>query len=76
LELVEQLSLLFEGSTRAHGIFNISNENNSQKQQGVAKTIKTIGANLDNWKSHLEGSIGLGIIPINENNQVKWGLLM
>ena len=75
MELAEQLSLLFEGSKRAHGTFNINSENSGQKQQGVAKTIKTIGANLDNWKSHLEGNIGLGIIPINEDNQVKWGVV-
>ena len=60
MELAEQLSILFEGSKRAHGTFNINSENNGQKQQGVAKTIKTVGANLDNWKSHLEGKIGLG----------------
>lgn len=75
MDLVEQFSELFAGSKRAHGTFTINSENTGQKQQGVAKTIKTIGANLDNWKSHLEGKLGLGIIPINEDNLVKWGVV-
>jgi len=67
LELAKQFSEIFDGSKRAHGIFDINEQNNGQKQQGVAKTIKTVGATLQNWENHLEGKVGLGIIPINED---------
>jgi len=75
LELAKQFSEIFEGSKRAHGIFDINEHNNGQKQQGVAKTIKTVGATLQNWEAHLEGKTGIGIIPINEDNLVKWGVI-
>ena len=75
LELAQQFSQIFEGSKRAHGIFDINDYNNGQKQQGVARTIKTVGATLQNWTDHLEGKTGIGIIPINENNLVKWGVI-
>jgi hypothetical protein len=75
LELAEQFSKIFEGSKRAHGIFNVNDQNNGLKQQGVARTIKTVGATTKNWDDHLKGQVGLGIIPINEDNLVKWGVI-
>ena len=75
MELAKTFDDLFKGSERAHGTFNVDETNNGQKKSGVAKTIKTVGASLKNWQNHLEGVIGLGIIPINENNQVKWGVI-
>ena len=75
MELAEQFSKIFEGSKRAHGIFNVNDQNNGLKQQGVARTIKTVGATTKNWDDHLKGQVGLGIIPINEDNLVKWGVI-
>ena len=75
MELAKAFDDLFKGSERAHGTFNVDETNNGQKKSGVARTIKTVGASLKNWQNHLEGVIGLGIIPINENNQVKWGVI-
>ena len=45
------------------------------KAQGKAKTIKTVGATVNHWKAHLEGKKGLGIIPIDEENSVRWGAI-
>ena len=75
MELAEQFSKIFENSKRAHGIFNVNDQNNGLKQQGVARTIKTVGATIKNWDDHLKGQVGLGIIPINEDNLVKWGVI-
>ena len=75
MELAEHFSKIFEGSKRAHGIFNVNDQNNGLKQQGVARTIKTVGATTKNWDDHLNGQVGLGIIPINEDNLVKWGVI-
>jgi len=75
LDLTEQFNEIFDGSKRAHGTFNVNTEGSGQKKQGVARTIKTVGATLQNWQDHLEGKTGLGIIPINEDNLVKWGVV-
>ena len=70
MDLTEQFNEIFDGSKRAHGTFNVNTEGSGQKKQGVARTIKTVGATLQNWQDHLEGKTGLGIIPINEDNLV------
>ena len=75
LELHKSLYDIFEGSRRAHGVFNVNQNGTGLKQQGVAKTIKTAGPTADHWLAHLEGKSGLGIIPINEENQVRWGAI-
>ena len=75
MELPKAFNELFVGSQRAHGTFSVEEGTSGQKKQGVARTIKTVGASLKNWQNHLEGVIGLGIIPINEENKVKWGVI-
>ena len=74
MELHKALYDIFEGSRRAHGVFNVNLHTTGLKQQGVAKTIKTAGPTRENLAGNtLEGKSGLGIIPINEENQVRWG---
>jgi|TARA_E500000318_G_scaffold41611_3_gene39756 hypothetical protein len=75
LETAEKLYGIFHGSNRAHGSFTVGIASTGQKTQGTAKTIKTVGANLKHWQKHLEGQEGLGIIPIDEENCVKWGAI-
>ena len=75
LEISERLHKIFHGSGRAHGSFVVENNFLGQKKQGKAKTIKTIGAGIRHWQDHLNGVIGLGIIPIDEENCVKWGAI-
>ena len=53
----------------------VHNSSLSQKTQGIAKTNKTMGAALKHWREHIEGTKGLGIIPIDEENYVKWGAI-
>ncbi len=75
METAEKLYGIFHGSNRAHGSFTVGIASTGQKTQGTAKTIKTVGANLKHWQKHLEGQEGLGIIPIDEENCVKWGAI-
>ncbi len=75
MEIAEKLNQIFHGSSRAHGTFTVENNIIGQKTQGKAKTIKTIGASIKHWQDHLEGKQGLGIIPIDEDNLVKWGAI-
>lgn len=73
-ETAEKFYELFKGSGRAHGTFEI-NDSNDIKQKGVGKTIRSGGAELKHWNSHLEGNYGIGVIPINEENRVCWGCI-
>lgn len=74
-KIVEKLMTLFRGSTRAHGVYTETIEDPlKQKVKGKAMTIPT-GPTLKKWLSHFNGEVGLGIIPINEDNQCYWGVL-
>jgi len=75
LETAQKLYNIFHGSARAHGSFVVENGSLGQKTQGQAKTIKTVGASVNHWSDHLSGEKGLGIIPIDEENSVKWGAI-
>ena len=75
MEIANKLHQIFHGSSRAHGSFVIENSSLGQKTQGKAKTIKTVGAGVKHWQDHIEGRKGLGIIPIDEENSVRWGAI-
>ena len=71
----KKLNDIFKGSNRAHGTFTVDIASTGQKTSGRAKTIKTIGASTTHWEDHLNGKSGLGIIPIDEENMVRWGAI-
>lgn len=66
---------LFEGSKNAYGTYKIEGEAiPGEKKVGRAATIrKDVDDKL--WQAHLEGKQGLGIIPITELNNVKFGAI-
>ena len=71
--LYEDFFKVFPGLSRAYGQFFIT-ERKGPKLDGYGKTIReSYTAQL--LKEHLDGKTGLGVIPINENNQCKWGCL-
>ena len=64
---------VFPGLNRAYGQFFIT-ERKGPKLDGYGKTVReSYEAKL--WKEHLDGKTGLGVIPIDENNQCKWACL-
>lgn len=73
---IEKLMTLFRGSERAHGMFveKQSNDPLKPKVKGKAATVPQ-GPTLKNWIEHYQGKIGLGIIPINSEDQCYWGVL-
>jgi hypothetical protein len=75
LDTAQKLYDIFYGSTRAHGSFTVNNSSYGQKTQGTAKTIKTVGATLKHWVDHISGKEGLGVVPIDEENYVRWGAI-
>jgi len=64
---------VFPGLNRAYGQFFIT-EKKGPKLDGFGKTIRE-SYNEELWKQHLDGKTGLGVIPIDEKNQCKWGCL-
>ena len=66
---------LFKGYMHAYGIYNITDETNAEgKRLGNAAT-KRMPITTELWDAHLKGEQGLGIIPINEDNEVKFGVI-
>lgn len=72
----ERLHSLFMGLERAHGVYEVSATvaQAGAKQAGRAHTVRE-PVSLDLWKLHLEGTKGLGIIPINDSSACKFGVI-
>lgn len=73
---IEKLMTLFQGSTKAHGVYTEMIEQDPLKKKVKGKAL-TISAppTLKKWAQHVAGQCGLGIIPINEENRCYWGVL-
>jgi hypothetical protein len=68
---------LFEGYMGAHGVYNIDANavpDENGKVKGRAATIRT-PVTVELWNKHLCGEQGLGIIPINEKSEVRFGAI-
>jgi len=71
--LHEQFHEVFAGLTRAYGKYTIG-DNSNVKVEGTAKTIsEPYTSKL--WELHLTGKLGLGVIPINDENKCRWGCI-
>lgn len=73
---IEKLMTLFRGSTRAHGVYTevLDKDPLKKKVKGKAITV-AVPPTLKKWCQHVTGELGLGIIPINEENKCWWGVL-
>ena len=67
---------IFEGNNSAYGIMKLTGEV-TDKGKAVAKAfIKREKITTELWVDHLEGKEpALGVIPINENNECRWGCI-
>jgi len=66
---------LFAGFNSAFGLYQLTGEvKNNVKLVGKAATKREI-MSPELWDNHLMGRQGLGIIPINENSQVKFAAI-
>lgn len=76
IETIEKLMTLFRGSKRAHGVYTevIDNDPLKKKVKGKAITISA-APTLRKWTQHVNGELGMGVIPINEENKCWWGVL-
>jgi len=67
---------IFKGNNSAYGIMQLTGET-TEKGKAVAKAFikrETITDKL--WQEHIDGKEpALGVIPINEDNQCRWGCI-
>lgn len=65
----------FRGLVRAHGIYTIAKHDAAKnKVIGRAKTVAE-PVTVDVWADHLAGRVGLGIVPIDDNAQSRFGAI-
>ena len=71
----EKFSQIFSGLEKAYGTYEIQKTQSNGKQAGQAKVIQQ-PRTLELWQGHLSGQgAAIGIIPINEDSQCKWGCI-
>lgn len=64
-DLKERFTVLYEGLDRAYGTWHVKHK---------ARTIKRKAGSVQ-WAAHLEGKLGIGIIPITKANKCSWGAI-
>jgi len=74
MEHAQSFYNLFLGNNRAHGTFQVSAERSDGKKKGVAKVLQE-QTTVTHWQDHLNGKVGLGIIPIKDNDHCHWGAI-
>ena len=66
---------IFDGLQCAYGTYRIDRKNQNGKNTGKAQVIKSPRTD-ELWEGHLSGQgDAIGIIPINEDNNCKWGCI-
>lgn len=67
---------LFRGSDIAHGTFEVKGveRGTDGKKKGQARVIRE-PATEAMWQEHLDGGVGLGVIPIRSDNHCQWGAI-
>ena len=67
---------IFEGNNSAYGQLILSGTTNGKGKADGKAFIKRQPITDDLWQDHIDGKDpALGVIPINENNECKWGCI-
>ena len=73
--MIQKFSTIFDGLRAAYGTFKIEKRNEKGKATGKAMIIREPRTELT-WEGHLSGKgQSVGIIPINESNESRWGCI-
>ena len=73
---IEKFIEIFSGLNIAYGRFIPEDKNDAGKLQGKNQIIREPdGLPEKLWEDHLSGVASLGIIPIDENNECRWGCI-
>ena len=73
VDLAKQFWGRFAGLERAYGQFKIT-ARRGNKVEGKAALIKE-AVTIKQWRDHLAGKIGLGIVPIRDDATCVWGAI-
>tara|TARA_R110002020_G_scaffold4445_3_gene19428 strand:- start:1712 stop:3238 length:1527 start_codon:yes stop_codon:yes gene_type:complete len=74
MSLAKQFMAVFEGSSTAYGQTKIGNQRRDGKTEAKSFIIKE-PLREDLVQEHLEGLMGVGAIPINNENMCKFGVI-
>jgi hypothetical protein len=73
--MIDKFKNIFKGLERAHGVTKIGTSNgNGEKIKGQS-FVKREPVTDQLWNNHLKGIDSLGVIPINDDNNCKWGCI-
>ena len=75
IDRIQTFKDIFEGLERAHGVTKIGHSNGAGTKVKGQSFVKREPITDDHWLLHLQGKESLGVIPINDNNQCKWGCI-
>lgn len=70
----ERFAKLFAGYTRAYGVFRVTKLDDKGKAQGKAATLRET-VTTAHYQQHLDGSQGLGIIMLTEEDTCWFGAI-
>ncbi|OGC94291.1 MAG: hypothetical protein A2W25_16455 [candidate division Zixibacteria bacterium RBG_16_53_22] len=74
LELAKKFEALYRGLQRAHGTYTITHADDAKKGKLAGRAITVMETpTIEKWRAHLAGEQGIGVVPINEKNQCRWG---
>lgn len=72
---IEKFAAIFDGLKLAYGTYRIDRTQANGKNTGKATVVRE-PRTAELWEGHLSGDgQSVGIIPINEQNKVKWGCI-
>lgn len=71
MESAARFAALFQGYSKAHGVFRIKSRDERGKMIGRATTV----AGPADFESHLEGKQGVGVIPLRDDNTLLWAAI-
>ena len=73
-ELIKRFALLFRGLERSYFTLRIKGKKASGKTEGYQSAVHE-KRTMSTFEDHLNGKLGISIVPINEKNACFWGAL-
>jgi hypothetical protein len=65
---------IFSGNIHNYGVHRYAFKENG-KEEGSNSTVKNRLLTLEEYRAHIDGKIGLGIVPIDESGSCKFGVV-
>ena len=73
--MLESFKEIFYGLDRAHGVTKVEESNGEGVKIKGKSFVKREFITDELWRKHLQGTESLGVIPINDNNECRWGCI-